>query len=130
MSEKDFTDMIIAELVKQMIDEAKKESVVEEKNSDPEEDYPGVDGIKSHLEKLSLDAMYESAWTSDEDWLKERLESASKNLYGRSPAGEFPYFELFIIGLYGLVAKIRSDLKEFDFIDIVDKNTDLLIDLY
>lgn len=129
-SEKNFTDMIITELVKQMIDEAKKEVDFEDGKSDEDENYPGMDGLGSNLAKFALDGAYESAWVSDEGFLKERLETASKRIYNGKASEDFPYMELFIIGLYGMVSRIRSDLKEYEFTDIVGKNSDLINDLY
>lgn len=124
MIERNFEDKFMAELAKQMLEEAKKGFELED------EDYRGLDSFASNLAKLALDGAYESAWVSDEGFLKERLETASKRLYNGKANEDFPYMELFIIGLYGMVSRIRSDLKEYEFTDIVGKNSDLINDLY
>lgn len=130
MSERNFEDKFMAELAKQMLEEAKKGFELEDYKSDKDEDYRGLDSFASNLTKLALDGAYESAWVSDEGFLKERLETASKRLYNGKANEDFPYMELFIIGLYGMVSRIRSDLNECEFTDIVGKNSDLINDLY
>lgn len=124
-----FEEMIMKELVKQIIDEAKsnidhqvsreKDKEVEEKN-DFEKQINVVD-------KFGYDLIYKSSWDADKDWLEGRLKKACQDLYGRSV---FPYRELFIIGLYGIVAESRDDLNVDEFQKVINDNCNLINDLY
>ena len=129
-NEKKLEEMLIKELVKQMIDEAKKEADFQDSKVDEEEEYPGLDGLINPFKKFELDEAYKSAWKSDEDWLKTRLKEASNHIYGRKCSNNFPFMELFIVGLYGMVARIRTDLDENEFLSIINDNCNLINDLY
>lgn len=125
MNEKDFTDMLMAELVKQLIDEAESEMVDSENEEKQDFDHP-----LGHLYKLAVDQVYKSAWSADKNGLEEKLKIACEDLYGGSVRKEFPFIEFFIIGLYGMVAKARADLSVEEFVAIINENCDLINDLY
>ena len=127
-----FEEMLIKELVKQMIDEAKSENdyqVSRDKDKEIEERNDFEEQINV-IDKIGYDLVYKSAWESDKDWLKGRLKDACQDLYGRNSSEEFPYMELFIIGLYGIVAESRDDLSVDEFQEIVNGNCNLIDDLY
>lgn len=127
-----FEETIIKELVKQIIDEAKskidhqvsreKDKKVEEKN-----DFEKQINV---IDKFGYDLVYKSAWDADKYWLKGRLKNACQVLYNNSVTEPFPYHELFIIGLYGIVAQSRDDLSVDEFQEVINDNCNLINDLY
>ena len=72
-----FEEMIIKELVKQIIDEAKSKidyQVSREKDKEVEEKNDFKKRINC-LDKFGYDLVYKSAWDADKDWLKGRLKT-------------------------------------------------------
>lgn len=127
-----FEEMMIKELVKQMIDEAKSKidhQVSREKDKEFEEKNDFKKQINC-IEKLGYDLVYKSAWDADKDWLKGRLKTACQDLYSNRVTEKFPYHELFIIGLYGIVAQSRDDLNVDEFQEAINDNCNLINDLY
>lgn len=127
-----FEEMMIKELVKRIIDEAKskidhqvsreKDKKVEEKND--------FEKQSNCIEKFGYELVYKSAWDADKDWLKGRLKTACQDLYSNRVTEKFPYHELFIIGLYGIVAQSRDDLSVDEFQEVINDNCNLINDLY
>ena len=127
-----FEEMMIKELVKRIIDEAKskidhqvsreKDKEVEQKNDFAKQ--------SNCIEKFGYDLVYKSAWDADKDWLKGRLKTACQDLYSNRVTEKFPYHELFIIGLYGIVAQSRDDLSVDEFQEVINDNCGLINDLY
>lgn len=131
-NEKKLEEMLIKELVKQMIDVAKSETECQklrEKDKEIEERNDFAEQINV-IDKFGYDLVYKSTWDADKDWLKERLKTACHDLYSHSVTDKFPYHELFIIGLYGLVAESRDDLSAAEFQEIINDNCNLINDLY
>ncbi|MDU3212144.1 hypothetical protein [Anaerococcus sp.] len=127
-----FEEMIIKELVKQIIDEAKSKidyQVSREKDKEVEEKNDFKKRINC-LDKFGYDLVYKSAWDADKDWLKGRLKTACQDLYSNRVTEKFPYHELFIIGLYGIVAQSRDDLNVDEFQEVINNNCSLIYDLY
>lgn len=127
-----FEKMIIKELIKQIIDEAKSKNdhqVSREKDKEVEEKNDFKKQINC-IEKLGYDLVYQSAWDADKDWLKGRLKTACQDLYSNRVTEKFPYHELFIIGLYGIVAQSRDDLSVDEFQEVINDNCNLINDLY
>lgn len=131
-NEKKLEEMLIEELVKQMIDEAKSEMECQKLR----EKYKRVEGRNDFKEQINVidkfgyDLVYKSTWDADKDWLKERLKTACQGLYSRRVTEKFPYHELFIIGLYGIVAESRDDLSADEFQEIINDNCHLINGLY
>lgn len=132
MSERRFEEMFMKELVKQMLEEteSKMDSKEHIKVGKESEEIPDSGNPFRNLYKLSIDLAYKSAWESEKDWLKDKLKTACKDLYSGRADEEFPFTELFFIGLYGLVARERPDLNEDEFISVVNENCNLINDLY
>lgn len=127
-----FEEMIIKELVKKIIDEAKSKidhQVSREKDKEVEEKNDFKKQINC-LDKFGYELVYKSAWDADKDWLKGRLKTACQDLYSNRVTEEFPYHELFIIGLYGIVAQNRDDLSVDEFQEVINDNCNLINDLY
>ena len=127
-----FEEMIMKELVKQIIDEAKSKidhQVSREKDKEVEEKNDFKNQINC-LDKFGYDLVYKSAWDADKDWLKGRLKTACQDLYSNRVTEKFPYHELFIIGLYGIAAQSRDDLNVDEFQEVINNNCSLINDLY
>lgn len=125
-------EMFIKELAKQMMEDAKSETnyqVSREKDKEVEEKNDFKKQIK-FIDKFGYDLVYKSAWDADKDWLKGRLKNACQGLYNNSVTEPFPYHELFIIGLYGIVAQSRDDLSVDEFQEVINDNCGLINDLY
>ena len=127
-----FQEMIIKELVKQIIDEAKSKidhQVSREKDKEVEEKND-VEKQINVIDKFGYDLVYKSSWDADKDWLKGKLKTACQGLYNNDVTEPFPYHELFIIGLYGIVAQSRDDLSEDEFQEVINNNCNLIDVLY
>lgn len=131
-NEKKLEEMLIEELVKQMIDVAKSEMECQ-KLREKDKEIERINDFKEQInviDKFGYDLVYKSTWDADKDWLKERLKTACRGLYSKRVTEKFPYHELFIIGLYGLVAESRDDLSADEFQEIINDNCNLINDLY
>ena len=127
-----FEEMMIKELVKRIIDEAKSKidhQVSREKDKEVEEKND-FEKQSNCIEKFGYDLVYKSAWDADKDWLKGRLKTACQDLYSHRVTEKFPYHEIFIIGLYGIVAQSRDDLSVDEFQEVINDNCNLINDLY